>query len=129
MAHIEIDGRELVVHMKGIDRILALKSELRVPLSHVLSVQPRPADIPSAWMALRVPGTFVPGVIAAGTFLTPDGKVFFDVHDPHQTIEIDLHDEFYEKVIVQVDDPERDAELIRQARGGRSPDGGGSGQS
>jgi hypothetical protein len=117
MATVAVEGREVVVRMQGLDRILALKSELRVPLAHVRRVIPRPANIPSAWMALRVPGTFVPGVVTAGTYITPDGKVFFDVHDPHSTVEIDLHDEFYDKVIVQVENPEEDAGRIQRALG------------
>jgi hypothetical protein len=40
------------------------------------------------------------------------GKVFYDVHDPEQTIAIELQDDSYRRVIVQVDDPEATAARI-----------------
>jgi len=32
---IEVSGDELVVHVQGLDKLLAFKSELRIPLSHI----------------------------------------------------------------------------------------------
>ncbi len=38
MTTIEISGDELVVHVQGWDKLWALTSELRIPLSHVAGV-------------------------------------------------------------------------------------------
>jgi len=35
---IEVSGDELVVHVQGLDKLLAFKSELRIPLSHIEGV-------------------------------------------------------------------------------------------
>ena len=62
-----------------------------------------------------MPGTNVPGVITAGTFYQHEKRVFWDVHHPEKTIVIDLHDERYSELVVEVDDPEAAVTLIRSA--------------
>src|SRR5262249_10172155 len=80
MATVTIEGADLVVRIEGWDRVLALKSELRVPLSHVRGVQARPADAAARLGRLFAgfkAGTSIPGVIRAGTFWVPgEGTVF-----------------------------------------------------
>lgn len=39
MARIEIHDDSLTVHMQGMDRLLALKSTVTVPLEHVIDVE------------------------------------------------------------------------------------------
>lgn len=41
-------------------------------------------------MGLRLVGTQVPGLITAGTFYQSGGIVFYDVHDPGQTIVLEI---------------------------------------
>jgi len=62
-----------------------------------------------------MPGTNVPGVITAGTFYQDGKRVFWDVHDPNKTIVIDLHDERYNELVVEVDDPQAAVALIQSA--------------
>jgi len=64
---------------------------------------------------IRMPGTIVPGVITAGTFYQDGKRVFWDVHHPEKTIVIDLYDERYNELIVEVDDPEAAVKLIQDA--------------
>jgi hypothetical protein len=62
-----------------------------------------------------MPGTNVPGVITAGTFYQDGKRVFWDVHNPEKTIVIDLHDERYNKLVVEVENPEVAVGLIQTA--------------
>jgi hypothetical protein len=39
VAEIELTSDTVIVHVKGADRILALKSELTIPLEHVLGAR------------------------------------------------------------------------------------------
>ena len=89
MVQMAIDGDRLHLRMRGIDQILALRSELSVPLAHIRAVTIRPAEAHGWFHGLRF-GTNLPGVVTAGTFLTGDGLVFWDVHDPDKTIAIDI---------------------------------------
>jgi len=126
MATVELTGDKLTVHVEGIDRILALKSRLDVPLEHVLGAEADPAIARSWWKGLRLPGTWVPGVVTAGTFFQPrsgelQGFTFWDVHNPEQTVVISLAHEHYARLVIGVKDPAATVAAIQaalQARGG-----------
>lgn len=55
----------------------------------------------------------VPGVITAGTFYQHGQRIFWDVHHPEKTVVIQLHDERYNELIVEVADPEAAVQLIQ----------------
>jgi hypothetical protein len=117
MARISIDDGILTVTMKGIDKVLALRGHVSVPVRHIRGVEVRPPEAGRIWHGIRV-GANIPGVVTAGTFFTGDGKVFYDVHDANRTVAIDLEDETYTRLIVEVDDdetPELVAARIRAA--------------
>jgi len=44
-------------------------------------------------------------VVTAGTFVQEGDLVFWDVHDPTKAITLDLRDERYSKLIIEVADP------------------------
>ena len=102
MTKLSISDGQLIVEMQGWDKLWALKSRLEVPLRHVSGA--RAADGERA-RGLRLPGTYIPGVITAGTFRSRGENVFWAVHRPQEAIAIDLHDEFYSRLVIQVDDP------------------------
>ncbi|HET9411060.1 MAG TPA: hypothetical protein VFO75_04160 [Candidatus Dormibacteraeota bacterium] len=117
MAEIEITPTTLVVHIRGADQFFALASRLEVPLEHVSAVDASPPEAEGVWHGLRIGGTNLPGVIAAGRFLQHGEWAFWDVHDPGRAIAIRLHDEHYAKLIVGVDDPAATVAAITAAAG------------
>lgn len=64
---------------------------------------------------IRSPGTHIPGVITAGTFYIDGERIFWDVHDPARAVVIELHDERYARLIVQVAGPRATVTLIEAA--------------
>jgi hypothetical protein len=93
------------IEVKGMDKLWAFKGRLEIPLAHIRGVHADPS-IARGWRAgIKAPGTSIPGVIRAGTFYEDGKRVFWDVHDPDKTIVIDLHDERYDQLIVEVADP------------------------
>jgi hypothetical protein len=118
MTEIELTGSTLIIHVMGIHKILAFKSQLEIPLSHVVGAEIDPGTVQewgNLFVGVRAPGTGLPGVIRAGTYYTSDGKVFWDVHDPHKAITIKLADETYSKLVVEVADPAATIAAIEQA--------------
>ena len=105
----------LTLHVRGADKLWALKSVLEIPLVHITGVRADPEAARGWWHGIRMPGTNVPGVITAGTFYQDGKRVFWDVHHPEKTIVIDLHDERYNELVVEVDDPESAVKLIQNA--------------
>jgi hypothetical protein len=121
MAQIEITNGSLVVNVTGVGKLLALKSRLEVSLAHVSGVELRPEAARTLWPGFRMPGTHIPGVVTAGSFYASDEWVFWDVHDPDKTIAIQLRDEHYTRLVIQVDDPEATAGTLRAAMRPASP--------
>ena len=101
----------LVFEVQGWDKLWSMTSRLEIPLENVLDV--RPAD--DSVEGVRVLGTCVPGIITAGTFLQEGDWVFWDVHDPRKAIAVDLQDDRYAKLIVEVADPLETISAIKHA--------------
>ena len=119
MAEIELTPTALVVHISGVDRLLAMKSRLEVPLAHVAEVAAIVPEAHAAYHGLRMGGTNLPGVITAGRFLQHGEWAFWDVRDPDRAISIRLHDEGYAKLVIGVDDPQATVAAITAALGGQ----------
>ncbi len=114
MVDVTISGDVLVLNVRGMDKLWALKSSLEIPLRHVAGVRTDPAAASGWYHGLRMPGTNIPGVLTAGTFYQDGKRVFWDVHDPKNTVIFDLKDERYNELIVEVADP---ATVVEQLRG------------
>lgn len=114
MADIRIEGDTLVVDITGLDKLWALKSSLTIPLANVRGATSDPGIVREP-KGLRAPGTHLPGVITAGTFHIDGEKVFWDVHDAAKAVVIELADERYARLVVQVDDPRTTVAQIEAA--------------
>lgn len=114
MAQVDIDGDLLVVEIEGLDRLWALKSRLEIPLVNVRGATADPGVIKEP-KGIRAPGAHVPGVITAGTFHIDGERVFWDVRDAARAVVIELRDERYARLIVQVADPRATVALIERA--------------
>jgi hypothetical protein len=106
---------KLTLRVRGADKLWAFKSSLEIPLVHVASVRADPQAARGWYHGIRLPGTNVPGVITAGTFYQDGKRVFWDVHDPEKTIVIDLPDERFNQLVVEVADPDATIQLIQTA--------------
>ena len=113
MVDLTVAEGNLVLHVRGADKLWALKSTLEIPLHHVAGVRADPDIARGWWHGLKLAGTDLPGVIWAGTFYQHGKRIFWDVHNPDNTIVIDLRDERYAELIVEVADPAAAVELIR----------------
>ncbi len=112
MVDLSISEGKLLLHVHGADKLWAFKSSLEIPLQHVAAIRADPEVARGWWHGWRMPGTNLPGVITAGTFYQDGKRVFWDVHDPENTVVIDLHDERYNQLIVEVADPAAAVALI-----------------
>jgi len=59
--------------------------------------------------------TNIPGVLTAGTFYQDGKRVFWNIHNPENTVVIELKDERYNELIVEVADQKATVELIKSA--------------
>ncbi len=108
MTRIALEERHLTLELDGIDRVLALRRRLRVPLDHVVSVDT--GTSPPAVLASRIPGA-----VAPRTLYQQSGRGLLERPREDHSLVIGLYDERYEKLVVTVDDPTAVAEAIRTA--------------
>jgi hypothetical protein len=94
-------------------KLWALKSSLEIPLGHILNARADPSAAQAWYHGIRWPGTNIPGVLTAGTFYRHGQRVFWDVHNPENSIVIELRDERYHEPIVEVSDPQAAVDMIR----------------
>ena len=115
MVDLSIAEGKLTLHVRGADKLWAFKSSLEIPLVHIAGVRADPKAARGWYHGIRMPGTNVPGVITAGTFYQDGKRVFWDVHNPDNTVVIELKDERYNELIVEVADPKAAVELVKAA--------------
>ena len=111
---IKIEDRNLVFEIHGIDIILAIRKSITIPLDHISSVS---TDVVSwePFQQLKIAGASLPGVVKDGMFLSKEGFLFFEMHDPEKCITVSLNNEKYKKIIFEVQDKESTAKIIRDA--------------
>ena len=115
MVDISISGGTLTLHVRGADKLWALKASLEIPLQHITGIRADPSIAHGWWHGIRMLGSNIPGVLTAGTFYQHGKRVFWDVHDPANTIVIELADERYDELIVEVANPKATVEQVKAA--------------
>lgn len=113
MVEVTTDGDNAVFEVKGLHKLWAFKSQIRIPLDHIRGARQDAEALKGWWKGFRAPGTHVPGLLTAGTFYQDDKRIFWDVHDTEKAVIIDVvHDE-YNQLIVEVEDPAAVITLLR----------------
>jgi hypothetical protein len=118
MVELSLEAGSLILKVKGLDRLWAFRSRLEIPLAHIKGVRADPSVAMGWRRGIRAAGTHVPGVLVAGTFYQDGKRVFWDVHRADKTIVFDLDDDRYDQLIVEVADPARAVERVRNALAG-----------
>ena|SRR5690349_16357949 len=114
MALVRIDGDNLVVVNEGLDKLWSFKGSLTIPLANVRGATADPG-IAADPKGIRAPGAHVPGLITAGTFHQEGEKVFWNVKNASKAVVVELADEEYARLVLQVDDPRATVALIENA--------------
>ena len=115
MTIVSVSEGNLIVAVEGWDKLWSLHSRLVIPIQHVAGICADAKIAEGWWHGLRVGGTNLPGVITAGTFYHHGNWIFWDVHHPEKVIVVDLKDERYEKLIIEVADPSEAVVRLREA--------------
>ena len=114
MATVTIEDDHLLIEVHGLDKLWALKSHLKIPLANVRGATVDPG-IAMDYQGWRGPGTYLPGVITAGTFHQDGERIFWDVHDASKVVVIELDHESYRRLVIEVADPKGTADDIERA--------------
>jgi hypothetical protein len=108
------EGDELVVKLNDLEKVGALRGEVRVPVQSVRTA--RMTEEPFRELrGVRAPGTGLPGVIALGTWRYSGGRDFAAVYRGSPAVIVELDGADYKRLIVSEHDAaEVAAELTTQ---------------
>jgi hypothetical protein len=112
MTSVTCTDQDLVINVEGIDKLLAFKGHVTIPLAHVEKVEHNSEPLMDFKHATFGIGTIFAGRIQAGSFKEDDEKSFWDVRDPKKAILISLKEEEYGKLLIEVEDPEETIKII-----------------
>lgn len=98
------DGK-IVFDVEGADKLWSFRSRLEVPDKDVCGARRDPFVVEGSH-GLRLPGTYVPGLLTAGTFYHDDRRIFWDVHHPDNAIVVELVHEHYDELVIEVENPD-----------------------
>ena len=81
---------------------------------HDVRHDPKAASLSGWWHGDKEAAAVqIPGVLTVGTFRLYGERMFWDVHNPEKAIIIELHDDRYGELIVEVNDPLAAVEQIK----------------
>ncbi len=111
---ISITRDEIRISFSVTKKILSVKGSFKIPLKHIVRVttqKPKPT-----WKEIKAPGTFIPGLIKAGTYYTDKGREFWFVTKGKGILNLELKNESYKRIILGLDANVKWAKKISEAR-------------
>ena len=113
MVSIIKSDKDFIFEIEGMHKLWALKSEIRIPFDHIEKVYQDETQIKDFNFA-KIIGTNIPYGLHAGTFYQNGGKIFMDVLNKKNALIIDLKDENYKQMIIEVENPIESIALLSQ---------------
>ena len=116
MVAVHQEGDTVFFTIEGWHKLWSFRSELRIPRANIKSARHDP-EAARIW-GFRAPGTHIPGVLKAGTFYLVDSldnkPAFLDVQHRENAIVVELADEQYARLIIEVADPVQTVALLNE---------------
>ncbi len=113
---IDINDASLVVRLRGLDVMWTTRRRIVVPLDHVVGARIDPDVVRHGpWLGAGYTDALLDYAVAAGPMHVRGRDEFWDVHHPEQTVVIDLTEEPYERLVIDVDDPEGTVSAVNAA--------------
>ncbi len=109
---LHIDGENLRIELGWWRKLLAFHFQaLEIPLAHIESVE---TDRPRThWMEVRLPGSFVPWLVKAGTYRRAGRRDFWCATLGQPVLRLALRNEYFDSLTFGTEDNERWARAIK----------------
>jgi len=111
MVQVTKDNSNYKFEIKGFHKLWSIKSEINIPQDHILRVY-KNEDKKASFLGIRMPGLHIPGVITAGSFMVDEGVIFCDFSNRDNLIIVELKDEKYSKLVIEVENVEYTIRLL-----------------
>ncbi len=99
---LSLANEQLSIEFEWYEQLWAVRFDrlMAIPIAHIQTAST--AEPQCNWATVRAPGTFVPGIIKAGTYYTKQGKEFWYVTEDKNYLTLDLQDEPYRRLIITI---------------------------
>jgi hypothetical protein len=114
--YIDTDEHALRVTLHGLDVVWTTRRRFVIPLDHVSGARIDPnVARHGPWLGAGHTDALLDYAVAAGPMLVHGRHEFWAVHHPERTLVIDLEGEAYERLVLEVRDPEGTAAAVNEA--------------
>lgn len=121
MVEVVLRDGNAVFKPRGWSKLWTLRMSVSVPLSTIRDVRKAAPRVADSVSGLRLPGTYLPGVIVAGSYRDNGQWTFWDVRGAgDNAIEVDLEGVRYKRMIIDVADPDAEQQRLQSAIAGRA---------
>ncbi len=111
MVTVSEEGDNVVFNVIGLHQLWACRRSISVLRANITSAR-RESPSLRGWKGWRWPGTSVPGLLIAGTFVGDGKRTFWDVHNPAATVVIELMNEKFDELVIEVESPDTVMKLL-----------------
>lgn len=112
MVKVAIQDELVIFDIIGLHKLWSLKNRITVPRKHIVKAHADLAAFPWWKKGWRIPGTHIPFVITAGTYYYRGTKNFWDVVKERNAIVVELKNESYNNLIIEVENPKETLALL-----------------
>jgi hypothetical protein len=112
--HVAATHELLIAEPLWLDKLWSFRSRIEVPLHQVTAAYAADRRAFIGWR-FHFPGVSLPGWIAAGTFIGKGERIFCNVHRSPRILVIDLTENWFDRILVEVENPDGLARDIRSA--------------
>ncbi len=112
MVDVGFEDDRVIFDIRGWHKLWAFKSRLVIQRAHIVGACHDPSALVGLWKGFRLPGTYLPGAIVAGSFYRRGRWTFYDVADAEKAIVVELEKEKYAHLIIEVEEPRVVVEAI-----------------
>ncbi|MFV5698452.1 hypothetical protein ACM55H_08795 [Flavobacterium sp. ZT3R17] len=110
MVSVTVSGDTFIFEIKGFHKIWAMESKITISKENIIRAYQNKNEF-TFWRGFRIPGTEIPGIITAGTFYKK-GRNFWDVMNKKNALIVELKDNYYKKLIIEVENPEETMRVL-----------------
>src|SRR5688572_27292230 len=121
MVRIRVADGIVTFDVIGLHKLWTLRSRIRIPAHDIVGVGPGAPVAREEWPGWRLPGTSVPGLITAGSYLKGGEWSFWDVVRPARAIAVTTQNQRYRRLIVEVADPVAEIARLQGAASAAAP--------
>ena len=104
MVNIKEEGNDVLFEVQDLPGPGVFTNQLKIPKDHIVNAYQNDFEI-NGWTGWNLPGLNIPFLISTGTHYLNNYKVFRNVSNPEKAIVIELRDEEYNKLVIEVEIP------------------------